>query len=90
MATKTAETPQQQAKASRKSIASEPAAFITPDGCRYEVADGENLGRATALASEETLKRIWGTSRRIRRGDFSRPHNGSKETSPPGSMSAPT
>lgn len=56
----TAETTQKCGAAKSEDAATAPAAFVTSDGCRFEVADGENLGRATALASEETLKRIWG------------------------------
>jgi hypothetical protein len=56
----TAETTLKSGTANSEDAATAPAAFVTSDGCRFEVADGENVGRATALASEETLKRIWG------------------------------
>ncbi len=40
-------------------VTAEPAAFVAPDGEHFEVADAYDLGRATALASEGALKRIW-------------------------------
>ncbi len=48
--------------ARRRLFGTSPVTFTTDDGEVYEIPDlPEDLGRATAIASEQTLRKFWDT-----------------------------